>query len=139
MRGRTRRDPPLRDAAHARLLARLQAQLHSSLTMRTEVGLPIPGDRRAWDAELSNGVDSVKVEAETALHDLQATDRRIALKMADDDVERVIMLVAATRRNRRVLREFATLVAARYPLGTRAVLGELRAGRLPAQGGIVIL
>jgi len=130
---------PIRDAAHAGLLARFKAVLHPMVRLRTEVPLRLDNDRRAWDGELKAGGDTCKVEAETVLSDLQATERRIALKMADDHVDRVILLVADTRRNRRVLSEYRELIAARFPLGTRAVLRELRAGRIPGQSGIVLL
>ena len=110
--------PPLRDAAHARLLARFQARLPNIIRLRTEV--PLRGDReqRAWDGELAIGRETCKLEAETVLHDLQAVDRRIATKMADDHVVRIVLLVADTRRNRRVLREFRALLSERYPLTT---------------------
>ena len=68
-----------------------------------------------------------------------ATDRRIALKMTDDDVDRVILLVADTRRNRRVLREFRELLRERYPLETREILTALQEGRLPSKSGIAVL
>ena len=131
--------PPLRDIAHARLITRFRAQLPTSVGFRTEVPIRVHGDLRAWDGELIVGHDSVKLEAETVLHDLQATDRRIALKMKDDGVDRVILLVADTKRNRRVLKEFRELLRDRYPLDTRAVLGALRQGRVPPGNGIVIL
>jgi hypothetical protein len=51
----------------------------------------------------------------------------------------VILLVADTRRNRRVLRGVGELIAARFPLDTREVLRQLRAGRIPDQSGIVLL
>ncbi len=130
---------PLRDAAHARLLDRLRRLLAPSMRLRLEVPLRGTHQLRAWDAELVTTSDTCKVEAETALHDLQATDRKIALKMADDGVDRVILLVAQTRRNRRVLGEFRELTRARYPLDTRSVVRELRAGRLPQQSGIILL
>ena len=38
---------PARDAAHTALLERLRVRLHPSLGWRTEVPLPLPGDRRA--------------------------------------------------------------------------------------------
>ena len=41
---------PLRDAAQLALLERLRRRLDPSLNWRTEVPMPIPGDRRAWDA-----------------------------------------------------------------------------------------
>ena len=138
--------PPIRDAAHARLLERFRARLAPTIRLRTEVPLARDSDGRewerdlrAWDGELLERRHSCKLEAETVLHDLQATDRRIALKMEDDRVDRVILLVAATKRNRRVLREFRELVGARYPLDTRRVMAGLRDGRLPARSGIVVL
>ena len=58
--------------------------------------------------------------------------------MADDGVERVILSVADTRRNGRVLQGFHDLVEQRYPLSTREVLRELRAGRLPSASGVAL-
>jgi hypothetical protein len=130
---------PLRDAGSARLLRRLQVQLHPAVAMRTEVGLQIAGDLRAWDAELKAAGATCKLEAETALYDLQAQVRRIMLKKADDGVGVVILLVADTHRNRRVLREFRELIREQFPLDTRAVMAVLRAGRLPDSSGIVVL
>ena len=43
---------PVRDAGQLRLLERFRTLLPSGATWRTEVPLPIPGDRRAWDATL---------------------------------------------------------------------------------------
>ena len=129
----------IRDAGQARLMTRFKALLHPLVKLRTEVVLKVDNDQRAWDGELEAPNGSCKVEAETVLHDLQATERRIALKMADDDVDRVILLVADTRHNRRVLAEFRDLIAARFPLRTRAVLRALRAGSIPERSGIVLL
>jgi transcriptional regulator with XRE-family HTH domain len=130
--------PSLRDIAQARLLARFASDLPQIVILRTEVVLRIPGDPRAWDGELEVAGDTCKLEAETVLYDLQATDRRIALKMADDQVDRVILLVADTHRNRRVLREFRQLLANRYPADTREVRHHLRQGRLPPSSGVVL-
>jgi hypothetical protein len=52
-----------RDAGQARLLSRLQARLPAGGRLRIEVGLGIPGDVRAWDAEISLGRDHCPVEA----------------------------------------------------------------------------
>jgi transcriptional regulator with XRE-family HTH domain len=131
--------PPIRDVAHARLLARFQAQMGRPLRFRTEVPLRFANDLRAWDGEIVAPDGRCKLEAETVLHDLQAADRRVALKMADDHVERVILLIAATRRNRAVIGEFRVLIAARYPADTREVLRDIRAGRLPVRSGMALL
>jgi hypothetical protein len=130
---------PLRDAAHARLIARFRADLSPSVTVRTEVPLRLDRDPRAWDGELETADDTCKLEAETVLQDLQAQVRRIMLKKADDNVDVVILLVSDTKRNREVLREFHDLVMAHFPIGTRAVMVALRAGRLPDRSGIVVM
>lgn len=131
--------PPIRDAAHARLLSRFRDRLASTIRLRTEVPLQGDGERRAWDGELAIERDTCKLEAETVLYDLQSQDRRIARKMAADDVGRVVLLVADTRRNRRVLREFSPLIGERYPLATREIMAGLAAGRLPRASGCVVL
>jgi transcriptional regulator with XRE-family HTH domain len=134
---------PVRDAAHARLVGRLAAILSPVVSLRTEVPLRRSravrsGDLRAWDGELVAGTDRCMVEAETVLADTQALDRRIGLKMEDDGVDRVILLVADTRRNRDVLRS-AALLRSRFPLDSSLVLAALRAGRLPERSGIAVV
>ena len=130
---------PIRDAAQARLLKRLQAQLPAPAKLRTEVSLRLVGELRTWDRQIEAINGTCKLEAETVIHDPQATERRIALKMADDQVDVVILLVADTPRHRRAQREFRGLLAARFPLDTRAGMRQLRAGRIPDRSGIVVL
>jgi transcriptional regulator with XRE-family HTH domain len=129
---------PLRDEAHARLIARFKAILPPGARLRTEVPLGIPGDRRAWDAIIAIGGERCPIEAETALRDLQATDRRIALKMTDTGTARVILLVAATGADRRVLGAHRELLRDRYPLDGRVILRTLRGGRCPEASGILL-
>jgi transcriptional regulator with XRE-family HTH domain len=129
---------PLRDAAQARLLERFRKDLPPHARLLIEVPLGIASDRRAWDALLVLGGEECPVEAETALRDLQATDRRIALKLADSGRTRVILLVADTAANRAVLRAHRELLRVRYPLDGRAILGAIRAGRCPDASGILV-
>jgi len=131
----------IRDRAQLTLLERLRGELHPSLAWRTEVPLPIPGDRRAWDAEIRGGKPGpwrVRVEAETRISDGQALDRRLSLKARDDPLGHVVLLVSDTRANREALRRLSDGLAADLPLGTRAVLRALRAGQDPGGSGIVI-
>jgi transcriptional regulator with XRE-family HTH domain len=130
---------PVRDAGHTRLLMRLRTVLDPRARWRTEVPMPIPGDLRAWDAQIQLGGAVVAVEAEMRVGDLQALERRIALKCRDGGLELVILVVADTRGNRHVLREHREALRARFPLDTRAVLKALREGRLPEASGIVVL
>lgn len=132
-------DDPVRDAGHANLLKRLRDRIHPGAAWRTEVPLPIPGDRRAWDAQcgLENAV--IGIEAEMRLDDLQALERRIALKRRDGGIEIVILLLADTRGNRRRLADQRESLRGSFPLDGRSVLLALRAGRAPEASGILLL
>lgn len=131
--------PPLRDAAHAELLARLRHELPPTLQWRTEVPLPIPGDRRAWDATIHGGGWWVAVEAETRLLDLQALERRVALKRRDAGEPSVILVINDPRPNRAILEAARESLRTAFPLDARHILGALRAGRAPTAGGLLRL
>jgi transcriptional regulator with XRE-family HTH domain len=130
---------PVRDAAHVGLLERLRRRLPAETRWRTEVPLPIPGDRRAWDAIIDHGGTVTAVEAETRLADLQAVERRIALKGRDGGSTRMVILVADTAANRAALAVGREALRHDYPLDTREVMAALAAGRQPGANGIVIL
>ena len=130
---------PARDAAHLGLLQRLRDQLLPGTIWRTEVPMPIPGDRRAWDAQCEMERTIIGVEAEMRLFDLQALERRINLKRRDSRLEIVILLVADTPANRRLLSQHREALRSSFPLDTRAMLNALRAGRAPRASGIVLL
>jgi transcriptional regulator with XRE-family HTH domain len=134
----------IRDAGQQRLLERLRARLSPGLRWSTEVPLPIEGDLRAWDAVI-HGTDSgtgwaLAVEAETVLDDLQALERRLALKRRDGAAthDHLILLVADTTRNRRALAA-APGAFADLPLRTRELLRDLAHGARPRASGIVIV
>jgi transcriptional regulator with XRE-family HTH domain len=130
---------PLRDAGHVALLGRLRARLAPSLTWRTEVPLPIAGDLRAWDAAITGPRFRIGVEAEMRTRDLQALDRRLALKRRDGGVDHVLLLLANSRYNRALLREFGAALRVNYPLPGLEMLAALAAGRDPAGSGVVLL
>jgi transcriptional regulator with XRE-family HTH domain len=131
---------PIRDAGSQRLLERLRTRLHPSLRWSTEVPLPIEGDLRAWDAVVRGGTWAVAVEAETVLDDLQALDRRLALKRRDGAAghDYLILVVADTARNRRGLAA-APGAFADLPLRTREILRALTRGDQPSGSGIVVI
>lgn len=98
---------PIRDRAQLALLERLRGRLHPSLRWRTEVPLPIPGDLRAWDAEVRGHEPKpwrARIEAETRIAGGQALQRRLSLKLRDDPGGHLILLVSDTRSNRAALR-----------------------------------
>jgi transcriptional regulator with XRE-family HTH domain len=136
---------PIRDRAHAAVLERLHARCHRSLTWRTEVPFPGHGDMRAWDAVI-RGVDPSRgdtwragVEAETHPNDLQALDRKLALKERDGMVDCVVLLMLESRHNRAFLAAHGDALRARFPLGGRRALELLGAGAALGRNAIVVL
>ena len=115
------------------LLRALERRVGRAWHRRLEVPVPIAGDLRAADAVLSSSTGSIVVEAETRLVDLQATLRAVHLKQRDLGADRVLLLVAATAANRRVLSEVG------LPVRTRAVLAALRSGQLPDPDAVIVL
>ena len=129
---------PVRDQGHLRLLARFRARLGPGLRMRTEVPIPLPGDRRSADGVVAGTDFDAVVEAETHLHDIQKVERNAAAKQRDLGTTRVILLVADTRHNRDVVRRVAEL-RERFPVPTRACLAALARGTDPGGDCLVIL
>ncbi|HYO43268.1 MAG TPA: helix-turn-helix transcriptional regulator [Candidatus Limnocylindrales bacterium] len=131
---------PIRDAAQLALLARLEELLDPSMRLLREVPLPIVGDLRAWDGRIHAGSRTASIEAESRIHDAQALARRIALKVRDDpDAGVVILVVNATTHNRRVLAEHREALRSQFPLDGAPIVRALRAGRIPAASGLVLL
>ncbi len=129
----------VRDAAHLALLERFRSRLPPAARWEVEVPFPIPGDRRAWDALVRLGGRRAGCEAETRLHDVQALQRRMALKLRDGQVDVLLLLVADTAANRRALAVHRESLRALLPLDGRHVLSSLRTGRLPTANGLVVL
>lgn len=127
------------DAGQLALLGRLRMRLPVLLPVAAEVPLPLPGDRRAWDAVLGTEPVETPVEAETRLRDIQALERRSLLKLRDSPFDRLILLVADTPHNRWVLAGHRAALRPSFPLDTRAVLASLAEGRAPASSGIALL
>jgi len=151
---------PVRDAAHAALLADLRATLHRDLRWSIEVPLPLPGDQRAWDALISGarsaadrraGRDAGRdagggepswrygVEAEMSPRDGQALLRRLHLKERDGDVDGVILLLRPTQQARAFVRESSDAVRAAFPCAGPRALELLRAGVEPEGSAVIVL
>lgn len=131
---------PVRDGAQLALLNRFEALLAAPLRMRREVVLPLEGDLRAWDAMVVGAGTMAFTEGDTRLGDMQAIARRVELKLRDDGRGSVVILVVArTRHNLRVLREHRESLRAQFPLDGAAIARALRAGRIPPASGILML
>ncbi len=129
----------IRDEAQLALVARLKSLVIPRWDWRTEVPIPLPGDPRAWDVVLRGPAVTIGVEAESRLRDIQAIDRRVMLKLRDSGLDRVAILVAATRTSRAVLRELGDSVRSNYPVPSRQALDALVGGRDPGGNAILVL
>lgn len=130
---------PLRDAGHVRVLARLRALLPATYRWRTEVPIPITGDRRAIDAMVADPPIAAGFELETRFGDAQSTDRRILIKQRDAGLSAMILVVPDTRHNRLAVAAAAPTIRASFPLDGRQVLRALRAGVAPSANGILFV
>jgi transcriptional regulator with XRE-family HTH domain len=130
---------PVRDQAHLDLLERLRRRLGDGVGWRTEVPLPNPGDRRAWDAMIRVAQVRVGVEAETRGRDAQELQRRLSLKRRDGGADHLILLLADTRHNRGFLRAAGEGLRADFPVPGEVALERLAAGGDPGGSAIILL
>jgi transcriptional regulator with XRE-family HTH domain len=130
---------PLRDAAQLALLARLRARLGDQPMLLEQAVTSDPSDRRAFDALVALPGCRCALELITRLHDCQAQLRQLLLKKRDGGVDRLVVVIAATRHNRRALSVVADVLAATLPVRSRHVLTALAAGRDPGHDAIALL
>ena len=130
---------PRRDRAHANLISALVRRLHPSARWRTEVPLPNPGDKRAWDAVIGVAGVRIGVEAETRPRDGQELHRRLQLKLRDGGVDHLLLVLSDTRANREFQDSWATEVRADFPVAAVAMLAAIDDGRDPGGSGIVLI
>lgn len=129
----------VRDEAQLDLIAQFKSLVAPRWECRTEVPIPLPGDLRAWDVVLRGSAAAIAVDAESRIHDIQAVDRRVMLKLRDSGLDRAVILVAGTRTNRTILRDLGDSVGANYPIPSRHALAALVAGRDPGGNSIIVL
>ncbi|HEU0236207.1 MAG TPA: helix-turn-helix transcriptional regulator [Candidatus Limnocylindrales bacterium] len=130
---------PLRDEAHIALLAAFRTVLNPRLSFRAEVPVSDSGDLRAWDGVVGGAGDPIGVEAEMAIRDWQRLNRRLALKLRDGSLTRIILLVADTRTNRAALAAAAPMIESAFPIQATAALTALREGRDPGGSSLIVM
>jgi transcriptional regulator with XRE-family HTH domain len=129
---------PLRDEGHRRVRERARCLLPESAPWQTEVPVAGRGDLRAWDALTRLWGLRVAIEVELRPSDMQALDRRLALKFRDGDVDRLVLVIADTRHNRALLRLVADDLARMFPIQGSAARAALRAPRDPGCNLLVL-
>lgn len=129
---------PARDRAHLALLERFRLRLDHRLVWRTEVPMPIAGDLRAGDGLIEAAFGTIVVEAETRVTDIQAVERKSALKKRDLGANRLILLLADTPTNRRVV-SLHPEIRERFPVGPRRCMVALSRAEDPGGDCLLIL
>lgn len=130
--------PAVRDEAQVALLRRFRARIGLAWRWQLEVPMPIAGDRRAVDAVISAEGGRCVVEAIVRVADMQAQLRAMRLKTRDLGIERLLLVVADTHANRRLLAGVADVAALALPVGSRAALRSLRSGRVPPGDALIV-
>lgn len=130
---------PVRDAGHIRVMTRLRSLLPAQFVLKTEVPVPIMGDRRAIDVLIADPRLDTGFELETRLTDAQALVRRIILKQRDTGLACMVLVFPDTTANRQAVAAALPTLRPSFPLSSRAILSALRAGMTPAANGILFV
>jgi hypothetical protein len=135
---------PLRDAGHVALLNRFQARLGSGVHWRTEVpivpsSIDRPRDICAWDAVVAGAGWEIGIEAETHVRDLQALQRRLALKQRDGAMSVLILVLGDTRHHRELMSAAGIALRSAFPTTARAALRSLGRAEAPASNAVVLV
>ena len=127
----------IRDAGQVALIRRFRERIGDPGRWAFEVPIPQSGDRRALDAVLTLSGGRIGLEFYTRLADVQAQLRAANLKKRDAQLDRMLVVVLATRANRRVLKQAGSALAA-FPASSRRLLRTLAAGEVPATDGVIV-
>lgn len=129
---------PLRDKGHQMLIGRFRALLNVAWKVAAEVPLPGVGDPRAWDLVLRVAGCVVGVECETRIRDVQALARRVHRRQRDGGVDVIVLVLAETAYNRRVLPDLLTALGPEFATPARQLLSALRTGQALPGSGVVL-
>jgi transcriptional regulator with XRE-family HTH domain len=127
----------VRDAGQVALIRRFREEVGEHGKWAFEVPIPRSGDLRALDAVLTVAGGRIGLEFYTRLADVQAQLRAANLKKRDAELDRLVVVVQATRANRRALREAGTVLVD-FPGSGRRLLATLAAGEVPATDGVIL-
>lgn len=127
------------DRRQLELLNRFRERIAATWRVELEAVVPKYGDLRAADAILHGAGIRCMVEVITRLADVQAQIRAARRKQRDLGADRLVIVIAGTRTNRRVLTDAGPVIRDAFPLDTRTMLQTLAAGTDPGADGIVLL
>lgn len=134
---------PVRDKGQLACGRRFNALLSNRWRVTDETLLPGAGEQRAWD-KLLRLVDAtprylVGVDIESRVWDVQAIVRRTRARERDGQVDHILIVLADSAHNRRIVDELRSGLEPDYQAGSRALLGSLRRGERLAGSGVLLV
>ena len=134
---------PVRDKGQLACGRRFEALLSDRWRVTDETLLPGAGERRAWDKllRLINATPPyvVGVDIESRAWDVQAIVRRTRGRERDGHVDAILLVLADTAHNRRIVDELRSALGPEYATSPRSLMAGLRkGGRLTGCGLILI-
>ena len=88
---------------------------------------------------LERPIGRIGAKAVGRLVDTQGQVRPILLKQDAAGVDRMILVLADTRHNRRAIIDGRPTIEPAFPLAARQLLSTLRAGELPSANGVLLV
>jgi transcriptional regulator with XRE-family HTH domain len=134
---------PTRDKGQQACGQRFDGRLSERWRMTNETLLPGASEKRAWD-KLLRLIDEtprylVGVDIESRVWDVQAIVRRTRERERDGQVDHLLIVLADTAHNRRVIDTLRETIGAAYGTPPRAIFAALRKGEpLPGSGVILV-
>ena len=129
----------VRDAAQLKYIHRFLDRVSDRFLRELEAVIPLPGDLRAVDVVLRSAGCLIAVEVITRLGDVQAQIRFARNKARDIGATRLVLAVAGTHANRRVLDEARSALNGAWDLDTRRAMATLAAGRQPDHDALILI
>lgn len=134
---------PVRDKGQLACGRRFNAVLSDRWRVTDETLLPGAGEQRAWD-KLLRLLDAtprhlVGVDIESRVRDVQALVRRTRGRERDGQVDHILVVLADTAHNRRMVHELRTSLGPEYASGPRRIMAALRKGEPLPGSGVVLL
>lgn len=134
---------PIRDKGQHACGRRFDAILSDRWRVTDETLLPGPTEQRAWDKllRLKDATPRylVGTDIESRVWDVQAIVRRTRARERDGQVDHILIVLADTAHNRRVIEELRSGLGPAYGTSTRVILRALREGRPLTGSGVVLI
>ena len=134
---------PIRDKGQLACAQRFDQMLSARWRVTDETLLPGAGEQRAWDKLLRLIGETprclVGADIESRVWDVQAIVRRTRARERDGQVDHILIVLADTAHNRRVIDDLRRSLGEAYFSPPRTILRQLRAGERLLGNGVILV